>query len=70
MSINKGMILETMREAIKESLEWGTACGDNSFGYFVDGIIAVTDILLEKLDQTEHDCSLERAFKEAIKGGE
>ena len=70
MSINKGMVLEATRKAIKESLEWGTTCGDNSFGYYVDGIISITDILLEKLDQTEPDCSLKKAFKESIKGGE
>lgn len=70
MSINKCTILEATREAIQESLEWGTACSDNSFGYFVDGIMAVTDILLAKLNETEPDCSLERAFKESIKGGE
>lgn len=47
--MNKEMILEAMYEAIKESIEWGF--DEKDYAQFVDGVLAVTEKLLEKSRQ-------------------
>lgn len=44
-------ILECMYKAIKDSLEWGVECKSYSYGYFVDGVVAVTEELLKEVDK-------------------
>lgn len=44
--MDKNLILETAYQTIKENVEWGI--DDNKgYAYFVDGIIAITDAMLE-----------------------
>ena len=47
--MNKLVILESMYAAIKDSLEWSLD-SNGSYGYFVDGIMAMTEKMLETLD--------------------
>lgn len=49
-------ILNCMKKTIQDSLEWGI--GEKEYGYFVDGVVAMT----EKLEY-----ELERIYKERIK---
>ena len=44
--MDKNLIYEASFKTIKENVEWGIE-GDSSFAYFVDGIVAVTDAMLE-----------------------
>ncbi len=53
-------ILECMYNVIKDSLEWGIESRNNSYGYFVDGVIAVTEELLKEVDKP----TLAEALKE------
>lgn len=46
--MNKDTILECMYKVIKDSLEWGVDGRNNSYGYFVDGVVAITEEMLEK----------------------
>ena len=61
----KTLVLEAMYEAVSESLEWGIDCKDGSHSYFIDGIVAVTERMLEKLED-EGNNSLNN-LKEAMK---
>ena len=46
--ISRSMILESMYEVIKDSTEWGVSCEDGSYGNYVDGVMAMTDKMLDK----------------------
>ena len=54
--INKCFVLEVMYRAIKDSMEWGSGCEDNSHTMFIDGIIAMTEILLDEINKLESGC--------------
>lgn len=45
-SMNKLTILEAMYEVIKDSTEWGVS--EKEYGMFVDGVVAMTETMLEK----------------------
>lgn len=45
--MNRMDILESMYEVIKDSLEWGL--DTKEYGYFVDGIVAMTEVMLKQL---------------------
>ena len=51
--MNRNTILEAMYKVIKDSLEWGVDCRSNSYGYFVDGVMAMTEEMLEKYETEE-----------------
>lgn len=46
--MNRIDILEAMYEALEDSTEWAIGSKDDSYTYFVDGILAMTDVMLEK----------------------
>ena len=48
--MNKLEILETMFEVIKESGEWSFDCDDKNYAYFMDGVVAMTEALMNKLE--------------------
>ena len=69
----KTLVLESMYEAVKESLEWGIDCKDCSHSFHIDGIVAVTEMILNKLEEAmkcwsrnAKITSTESAFKESI----
>lgn len=49
----KNKILESTYETIKESVEWGIDKEDSSYGYFIDGIIALAETLLANIESVE-----------------
>ena len=51
--LKKLWIFEAAFETIKDSMEWGSTCEDNSHTMFVDGIVAMTDTLLDSLNKPE-----------------
>ena len=63
--MDKTLVLEAMYEAVSDSLDWGVECKDGSHACFVDGIVAVTEMILNKLED-ENDKSLNK-LGEAIK---
>ena len=52
--ISKLYILEAAFKTIKDSLEWGGGCEDNSHTMFVDGIVSMTETLLDGFNEPEH----------------
>ena len=57
--MDKTLVLEAMYKAVKESLEWGIDCKDCSHSFHIDGIVAVTEMILNKLED-ENDKSLNK----------
>ena len=53
--MNRMDILEAMYEVIKNSTELGIDCKDGCYGQYVDGVIAMTDAMLEK-DESLLNC--------------
>ena len=49
--MSRDMIYRMVFEEIKESLEWACDCKDVHYSYYVDGVIALGDIILKELDQ-------------------
>lgn len=45
----KNLVIEAAYTTIKESLEWAIGDKDATFASFVDGVVAMTDMTLEKL---------------------
>lgn len=45
--MNRMDILESMYEVIKDSLDWGL--DTKEYGYFVDGVVAMTEVMLKRL---------------------
>lgn len=58
--MKRSLVLEAAYEAVSDSLEWGIDCKDGSHSYHIDGICAVVDILLKKIDEDEKE-QLEKA---------
>lgn len=50
--IDKNKVYEATYETIKESLEWGL--GEKDYGQFIDGVIAMTEKLLDKFTIFPH----------------
>lgn len=44
--MNRMDVLEAMYEVVKDSTEWGVS--EKEYGMFVDGVVAMTDAMLEK----------------------
>lgn len=53
--MDKTLVLEAMYETISDSLEWGLDCKDCSHSYHVDGIVAVIERILDKLETKEEE---------------
>ena len=51
--MDRNLVIESAYEAIKDGLEWGI--NEKEYGDFVNGIIAMTDTLLEKLEATTNE---------------
>lgn len=43
-------VLEAMYETVKESLDWAFECRDDDYSYYMDGVVDVTEKLLEKVN--------------------
>lgn len=54
-TVDKNQIIEAAFEMIEESVEWGVGSTNDSFANFVDGIVAMTRNLLNKLDKVENN---------------
>lgn len=46
--MNRNTILECMYEVIRESIEWGFDSEDKKYSQFVDGVMTMTDAMLER----------------------
>ena len=46
--MNRRDILESMYEALEDSTEWAIGSKEDTYAYFVDGILAMTYVMLEK----------------------
>lgn len=49
--MNKSEIIEVAFETIKESTEWGIEDKSDRYGHFVDGVVTMTDNLLNKMKE-------------------
>lgn len=50
IGITKNQIIETAFETIKESTEWGIDKEGKTYGHWVDGVVAMTNALLDKIN--------------------
>lgn len=57
--MNRSMILEAMYEVIKDSTEWGVGCEDSSYGEYIDGVVAMTEAMLNKNEILNGCCAKE-----------
>ena len=57
--MDKNIIYKTAFETIKENMDWGIGSEDKTYAYFVDGIIAMADALL---DEVKKKCELETSL--------
>lgn len=55
--IDKNRILEIAFETIKDSTEWGIESENKLYGYYVDGVVAMTDRLLDEFTKKHNDIS-------------
>lgn len=53
--MDKNQIIEAAFETIKESIEWGIEDKSDRYGHFVDGVVTMTDNLLNKMKE-EKNC--------------
>ena len=48
--IDKNTIFETVYNTIKDNMDWGFGCDNDKFTHFVDGIIAMAEGLIDKIE--------------------
>ena len=53
--MDRSQIIETAFETIKESTEWGIEDEGKTYGHFVDGVVTMTDNLLDKLNEQDNN---------------
>lgn len=58
--MDKDKIFEIFFKTIQESTEWGLGCDDKNYGHWIDGVIAITENLLEEFNK-------KRNYNEVIK---
>lgn len=51
--LKKLWILETAFKTIQNSLEWSSASEDNSHTMFIDGVVSMTETMLDSLNKPE-----------------
>lgn len=59
-NMDKNRIIETAFETIKESTEWGLEDKSDRYGHWVDGVVTMTDNLLDKLKEEKNDKPIEK----------
>jgi hypothetical protein len=59
-SMDKNQIIETAFETIKESTEWGLEDKSDRYGHWVDGVVTMTDNLLDKLKEEKNGRPVEK----------
>ena len=52
--MDKNQIIETAFETIKEATEWEMEDKSDRYGHFVDGVVTMTDNLLNKLKEEKN----------------
>lgn len=57
--MKESKVVEVAYKTIKDALEWGLGSneGDN-FAQYVDGVVGMTDALLEEMGQTIDPCDI------------
>ena len=58
--MDKNQIIETAFETIKESTEWGLEDKSDRYGHWVDGVVTMTDNLLDKLKEENNGRPVEK----------
>lgn len=56
--MDRNTVIETAYETIKESLEWADSYKD-TYSLYIDGIVSVTDALLDKFDEKKVNINIE-----------
>ena len=49
--MDKNMIYKVVFEEIKDSTEWGCTCKDDTYSWYIDGVISLTNRIIEELDK-------------------
>ena len=55
-NMNRNTVIEIAYKTIKDNVEWGAECENKTFGYFIEGIVSMTDALLEKFNEGGRPC--------------
>lgn len=56
--MNREDIVNAFYETIKDSTEWGISCDDRTYAYFVDGVVAMTEKMIDlycNMPMTDYD---------------
>ena len=48
--MNRHEVIEIAYETIKDNLEWASGSEDKTLGYFMDGVVSMTDRLLDAIE--------------------
>ena len=51
--MKQSKVIEVAYQTIKDALEWGVDSESSTFSNYVDGVIGMTDALLEEINQTK-----------------
>lgn len=51
--MDKNKIIEVAYETIKESTEWGIVNEGKEYGNWIDGVVAMTDALINEIDKKD-----------------
>lgn len=49
---NKLTILEAMYKVIAQSAEWCYSSDNNKYSHFIEGVVSMTEVLLEELEES------------------
>ena len=64
--MNRFTVLEAMYEVIKDSTEWSFDSEDKVYGNYIDGVIAMTETMLEKGKEEQRIMSRLNTLEESI----
>ena len=53
-NMDKNQIIEAAFETIKESTKWGIEDKSDRYGHFVDGVVTMTDNILNKMKEEKN----------------
>lgn len=51
--MDKNKVLEIAFKTIKDSTDWGIECEDKTYGYWIDGVVAMTESVLDEFENCD-----------------
>lgn len=54
--MNENKIYRMVFEEIKDSLDWADSCKDGTYSMYIDGVISLTNRMIQDLNKTTDEC--------------